>query len=534
MAGAGICIISIQNRFIGTLKATLILQKETIFSGHVAFSDSQYPNDSQYPKKRKEREMKVRAVSLDIRVIMLLMASLILAVGYGCGDDDDDDNGNGPTAQFRAIHASPDAPPVDIYVEGVGIIAANVSYGDAMPYLTVPAGTYNVQLRPAGADPSSNPIYETGDITLAADSVLTAVAAGLLNSADPADSFRILAFFEDFGDTASARVRIVHAGPDAPAVDIDVGDDGSAEITNLALFEDTGAEGVSLPSGEALQIGILVSGGPRVTAFTTPELPDGAELFVIATGLLAQPADAADGFSLLAVAGTGSLGFIQQNPVVYALHGSPDAPAVDVYAGDSLLVDNISFGDLSSAVQVPPGTYTLDFYPTGTGPGTPVASFPTPALDAGNGYLAVAAGELAPEGGEEEFTLLPFVELFDPTQAARVRAIHASGDAPAVDIGTVDGGTGEIDAVLFENLAWSESSDDSGLEVPVAALTIGVAATGSTTPVATFDITTTVGLQAFAVAAGALAPDGGEESFRLILVVASATPWVGLEVLPNP
>jgi hypothetical protein len=271
-----------------------------------------------------------------------------------------------------------------------------------------------------------------------------------------------------------------------------------------------------------------------VTAFTTPELPDGGELFVIATGLLGQPARADDGFSLLAVASTGSLGFIKQNPVVYALHGSPDAPAVDIFVGDSLLVENIAFSELSDAVQVPPGTYTLDFYGTGTGPGTPVASFPTPALGAGNGYLAVAAGELAPEGADEAFTLLPFVELFDPTEAARVRAIHASGDAPAVDIGTVDGGTGEIDAVLFENLAFSESSDDSGLEVPVAALTIGVAATGSTTPVATFDITTSAGLQAFAVAAGALAPDGLEEAFRLILVVASASPWAGLEVLPNP
>ena len=39
-----------------------------------------------------------------------------------------------------------------LYVEGVGIVAANVAYGEATPYLTVTAGSYNVQLRPAGAD----------------------------------------------------------------------------------------------------------------------------------------------------------------------------------------------------------------------------------------------------------------------------------------------------------------------------------------------------------------------------------------------
>jgi len=255
---------------------------------------------------------------------------------------------------------------------------------------------------------------------------------------------------------------------------------------------------------------------------------------VIATGSLVEPARADDGFSLLAVASTGSLGFIKQNPVVYALHGSPDAPAVDIYAGDALLVENVAFGELSGTVQVPPGTYTLDFYVTGTGTGSPTASFDTPDLMAGGAYLAVAAGELAPEGTEEAFTLLAFEELFDPTETARIRAVHASGDAPAVDIGTVDAGTGDIDVVLFQNVSFGEASDAIGLEAPVGDLTIGVAATGNATPVATFDITTEAGLQTFAVAAGALAPDGVEEAFRLILVVASANPWVGAEVLPNP
>ena len=41
------------------------------------------------------------------------------------------------------------------------------------------------------------------------------------------------------------------------------------------------------PAGEALQIGIRVD-GVTVTAFTTPELPEGAEITVIATGLLGK------------------------------------------------------------------------------------------------------------------------------------------------------------------------------------------------------------------------------------------------------
>jgi hypothetical protein len=443
---------------------------------------------------------------------------------------------NGPdagSAMLRAVHASPDAPTVDVYAKGIAVpVISALAYGDASLYFPVPAGTYNIQLRAHPSTEADAVAFETGPIDLAANQKITAVASGFLASMDEADKFQILPLVEDFGEPQSALVRIVHAGPDAPSVDIDVGDDGVVDYSDLARFADTGAAGIALPSGEALQVGIRVAGGDRVTAFTTPALPDGEEIFVIATGTLTSPARADDGFSLLAVASTGSLGFIKQNPVVYALHGSPDAPAVDIYAGQSLLVENIAFGELSGTVQVPPGTYTLDFFVTGTGTGSPTASFDTPDLMAGGAYLAVAAGELAPEDTEEDFTLLAFEELFDPTETARIRAIHASGDAPAVDIGTVAADT--IDTVLFQNLAWGESSDDPGLEVPVGDLTIGVAATGNTTPVATFDITTTAELQTFAVAAGALVPDGVEEAFRLILVVVSANPWVGAEVLPNP
>ena len=444
---------------------------------------------------------------------------------------------NGPdvgSVRLRAVHASPDAPSVDVYVEGLtNPIITALSYGDASLYIPVDPGTYNVQLR-AHPSTDADPIaYETGQFELTANQTVTAVASGFLSSDDPADEFRVLPLIEDFGAGTGALVRIVHAGPDAPSVDIDVGDNGTPEIEDLERFADTGMTGIGLPAGESLQIGIRVAGGDRVTAFTTPALPS-EELFVIATGSLVEPARDEDGFSLLVVGPDGSLGFLKQNPVVYALHGSPDAPAVDIYAGETLLVENIAFGELSGAVQVPPADfYVLDFYPTGTGPGAPTASFPTPALAAGGAYLAVAAGELAPEDTDQEFTLLAFEELFETTDVSRVRAVHASGDAPAVDIGSVDSVTGDLSVVVFENLAFGQASDSVGAELPVDNLTLGVAATGNATPVATFDVTTTAGLQTFAVAVGALAPDAGDASFRLILVVASANPWIGAEVLPN-
>ncbi|MEM9493196.1 MAG: DUF4397 domain-containing protein, partial [Myxococcota bacterium] len=450
------------------------------------------------------------------------------SLAIGCGDDGDDDGSVvDPTdsAEIRVIHASPDAPAVDIYAEGIDTpLIQNLAYGDASDYLEVDAGTYNFQIRAAGAEAGSDPAYSTGNLELAADSKISALAVGLLGSTDEVDSFRVLPLAEGFAapDSGNAIVRIVHASADAPTVALDVGNDGTPEVEDFARFADTGAEGVALPAGEALQIGVW-AGDPlaRVTAFTTPELPDGAELIVIATGLLSSQARQDDGFSLLAIGPTGAIGFIKQNPVVYALHASPDAPAVDIYVGEDPLVQEIAFGALSAPIQVPPSRYTLDFYAAGTGPGTPAASDETPDLAAGEKYLAIATGFLGV--GENAFQLLPLgdaLDLDDP-ENARVQVVHASPDAPGVDVSPLDGGQ-LAQPPAVGNLVFADSTEGAGLSLPPGTLTLGVAGAGSLDPLVSFDVPLAGGLRAFAVAAGALSPEAGQEGFRLLIVDTTA------------
>ncbi len=468
----------------------------------------------------------------------VLGAAAVVAFGLSACDDDGEtivvEDGS---AFVRVVHASPDAPAVDIYANGGSTpLITDLEYGESSPYLEVVEGSYDFQIRAAGSSSMSAPAFETGPLALSDGSRVTAVAAGLLGSSNQTDAFRVLPLVEDFEMPAAgnAIVRIVHASADAPTVAIDVGNDGTPEIENFGRFADTGMTGVELPAGEPLQIGIW-AGEPlgRVTAFTTPALPEGAEIFVVATGLLGELPREADGFSLLAVGPAGSIGFIQQNPTVFALHGSPDAPGVDIFAGDAMLVENLSFGELSSAIQVPPGMYDLDFYAAGTGPGTPAASAKTPALEAGHRYLAIAGGFLAGEDADTSFQLLPVVdELAVDANNARIGVIHASPDAPAVDISTVSGSMLDT-PLLVGGLEFPDSVGGAGLMVPPANLTIGIAASGSRSPVATFDIATSAGLRAFAVAAGALAPGEMEEPFRLILVITSEWPWMAAEVLPN-
>lgn len=439
-------------------------------------------------------------------------------------------------AMVRAIHASADAPAVDAYVKGSpNPIATNLAYGQTSGWIQVPQGVYEIELRAAPSKSTDPIVYKTGALTVPDGAMISAVAAGLLGSTDADSSFRLLPVVEEFGMVPGGQVlvRAIHAGSDAPSVDLDVGNDDPSkpEVNELARFADTGKAGVALPANTALAIGIAKNKS-RVTAFTTPKLPAGGQLLVIATGLLGKLGRERDGFALLAIGPNGSVGFIKQDPIVYALHASPDAPAVDGFVGTAEIFDNLSFGQISKPIQVQPGEYTIDFYGTTPGAvrpdGKPAAKGNTGNLAAGERYLAEASGFL----GQGSFQLLGYREGFDIKEdKAVLRAVHGSPDAPAVDIGTV--ADGSIDNVLFSDLKFTKSSDDKGAAADQGHIVVGVGQTGSTDPVATFTLPAKNGQRAFTVAAGALAPKAGQKSFRLLLVDTAQTPWSTITLFPH-
>jgi hypothetical protein len=429
-------------------------------------------------------------------------------------------------AGVRIVHASPGAPSVDIYAKGsTAPLAKNVAYGEATGYVTVSPGTFQFEVRQAGTAATSTPAFTTPNVTIGGGKRYTAVAAGNLGSSEPADRFRVLALEEGFGDAEAGktRVRIVHAAYDAPSVGVDIGnDDASApEIATLARFADSGAEGAEVDSGEALQIGVIVNANP-LTAFTTPKLPDKKNVFLIATGLTSKFARDPLGLQGLAVMSDSTTVFIKQNPRIYAVHASPDAGPVDVFSGNTEVIDNTSFGKLS-LVQVPPGAVTLDFFAgvAGKSPrpaGDPAASGQTPALEAGNSYLAVAAGAVT---APSTFSLITVAEGFDAASAtqARLRAVHASADGPAVDIGTV-ATTGILSTPVFTNAKYKDVTPVAGANVDVGSVTIGLAPTGTTTTSAEFDATLTASERGFVIVAGKYA---GTNPNPLQLLVVNTT-----------
>ncbi len=117
-------------------------------------------------------------------------------------------------ARVRVVHASPDAPAVDVWVNGA-VAFANAPFTGITDYAELDPAAYNVQVSPAGA---TEPIVINADLELTADTDYTVVAVGQLENVEPL----VLVDNNSAPAAGKAHVRFVHASPDAPAVDIAV------------------------------------------------------------------------------------------------------------------------------------------------------------------------------------------------------------------------------------------------------------------------------------------------------------------------
>ncbi|MEL7648129.1 MAG: DUF4397 domain-containing protein [Sedimentibacter sp.] len=136
----------------------------------------------------------------------------------------------------------------------------------------------------------------------------------------------------------------------------------------------------------------------------------------------------------------------QMNSKIRVLHAVPNAPAVDVYANDNLIVKNLAYKEMSPYLPVPAGNYNIKVYPTGETTNPVVDS--SVYVPENSIYTITAIGQLP------DISLYPIQE---PTSANKtgmscVRFIHLSPDAPPVDI-TLPDGTIVFSNVPFKSIA---------------------------------------------------------------------------------
>src|SRR5690242_18548169 len=129
-------------------------------------------------------------------------------------------------AYVRVVHASPDAPHVDVWADGQKALT-DVAFGQYSAYLPVPAGAHNFKVVATG---TTSPAVIDVTPTLEAGKYYTVIAANKLASIQP------LLLTDDLATPAAGKfhLRVVHASPDAPAVDVAVAG-GPVLVSNLAF-----------------------------------------------------------------------------------------------------------------------------------------------------------------------------------------------------------------------------------------------------------------------------------------------------------
>jgi hypothetical protein len=150
--------------------------------------------------------------------ILLLVAALALAgTTFAAGHQ----------ARVRVVHASPDAPAVDVWVNDSITAFSGAPFKGITQYAALDPATYNVKVVPAGA---MEPVVIEADLELAEGIDYTVVAVGLLADIEPL----VLVDNNSLPAAGKAHVRFVHASPDAPAVDIAV-QGGPVLFSNVAF-----------------------------------------------------------------------------------------------------------------------------------------------------------------------------------------------------------------------------------------------------------------------------------------------------------
>ena len=141
------------------------------------------------------------------------------------------DKGEGQEATLRVVHLSPDAPEVDVYVDGEPLGAlSDVSFKTISSYLSLPAGTRNVKVYATG----------TSDLLLEADADLdggSSYTLGVVGRLE--DSSLAAKLYEDDNSPPSqgkAKVRVIHTVPDLGATTARVANGGDEDLFALPGF----------------------------------------------------------------------------------------------------------------------------------------------------------------------------------------------------------------------------------------------------------------------------------------------------------
>jgi len=152
---------------------------------------------------------------------------------------------------FRVVHASPDAPNVDVYFDDEAAFE-DLGFGTASAYSDIQPGTYQVQITAAGDQETV--VFEE-EVTIEPGQVTTAVVYGEA-AGGPETALDVQLLEDDLTDPGEemARLRLFHAVPDAPPITVMVaeGPEGTMGGGNQTQNESQNQTGQQPAGGQPL------------------------------------------------------------------------------------------------------------------------------------------------------------------------------------------------------------------------------------------------------------------------------------------
>ena len=408
-----------------------------------------------------------------------------LDIATGARPDVDSNDGD---VELRAVHGSPDAPEVDVLANGNPFVPG-VQFRDISGYLGAGAGPVTLDVAPAGAGAGSSVATFEVDLGPFADTPLTVLASGFLDPSaqtpSPVAPFTLIAVAPDGTviDLGASQAQIVHNAPDPAAEVVDIYVDGALAVDDFTFRSATGF--IDLDSGvRELAVAPGTSNDVGDAIYTLDaQVPINEALTVVANGVsmpdfASNPDGVATDFDLDIA--TGARPDVDSNDgdvELRAVHGSPDAPEVDVLANGNPFVPGVQFRDISGYLGAGAGPVTLDVAPAGAGVGSSVATFEvdlgpfadTPLTVLASGFLDPSAQTPSPVAPFTLIAVAPDGSVINLGSDLIINEFLANpdGSLDANNDGTIDDTDDQFVELL--NVSTTTAIDVSGYSIETGA-----------------------------------------------------------------
>ncbi|MDJ0760178.1 MAG: DUF4397 domain-containing protein [Woeseiaceae bacterium] len=375
------------------------------------------------------------------------VASLFVLAACSSSDpeplpDAGDDAAVTAPAFIQVLHASADAPPVDVLVNGaVAIPDFDYKQGSGLIELE-PATEYQIAV--SAQLPGDDAVVIGGEgeevfLTFDAGTITTISAIG--NAAEIGAN--VFTQLNNNPTSGNAEISVLHAVPGAGEVVVyaTAFDADLAASAPVGTFDFGGTLGpVEVPAGE-YQIRAALASAPTTAIFDSGAIDVPAGRFLIAAVPSTTGGDSPLSLTVLTQTGSFEIFDVSTQAVVRAVHNATDVPAVDIAAGGAVAIPNLTFPNVSDTIEVPGGTYTIEValegqYPAGVAIGPVDLDF-----DTGTVNTVVARGTILNDD-------LDASQLAEDTRSvalySKVRVFHGASTAPAVDVYLVAPGSTDL------------------------------------------------------------------------------------------